>query len=61
MSIEAAKHAFGADDPKVAVTTEAANTCAEVTDDDRCEAAAKIYDCNRAIFMKHGHQFREFM
>lgn len=61
MSIELAKTAFGEGDPKVAIAEEIAHECAEVTDPDRCEAAAKQYDCARSGAIKRGIKFEELL
>lgn len=39
------KMAFVEDATKVQMATELAKACISVTDTDRCEAAAKIYEC----------------
>lgn len=46
--------AFGADDIKVSQSRDIATDCASVTDDDRCEATVKMYECALASGAKRG-------
>lgn len=39
-----AQKAYG-DDSRVEIVREIANSCVGITDDDRCEAAYKLFDC----------------
>lgn len=61
MSVELAKTAFGEGDPKVAIAEEIALECADITDPDRCEAAAKMYECGRNGAEKRGIKFEDLM
>lgn len=61
MARKLAKNAFGADDPKVDLAIAIAKECVDVTDPDRCEAAAKMYDCGRKGAEKRGIKFENFM
>lgn len=45
MVVEMAKMQLDGDDAKVQMIREISDRCASQTDDDRCEAAAKICDC----------------
>lgn len=58
-AVKLAKSAVGVDDPRVAVAREVATECNTVTDSDRCEAAAKIYECARKSAMEHGYNFED--
>lgn len=53
--------AFGAEDVKVTYAREIATECAEVTDADRCEAAAKMYECSVAAAKKRNLEFKDFI
>lgn len=55
------KGAFGADDPRVAMAQDIATECFEVTDPDRCEAAAKMYTCGREGAVRRGYTFEDFL
>ncbi|XP_055326704.1 uncharacterized protein LOC129580383 [Sitodiplosis mosellana] len=58
-SVEIAKMAFGADDPKVSIARQISTECAGVTHDDRCEAAVKAYECGVAAGQKLGVKFED--
>lgn len=58
-SVELAKMAFGADDPKVEIARGIATDCADVTHDDRCEAAVKAFECSIAAGQKRGVKFED--
>lgn len=53
--------AFGADDIKVTYAREIATECNSVTDDDRCEAAAKLYECSVAAAKKRNIEFKDLL
>lgn len=58
-AVKLAKSAVGVDDPRVAVARDVATECHSVTDEDRCEAAAKIYGCARNRAVEHGFKFED--
>lgn len=51
--------AFDGNLSKIQVAKDLANACAEVTDDDRCEAASKIMDCGQNVAKSKGLTFEE--
>lgn len=60
-AFELAKTAFGADDPKVANARDIATECHETTDDDRCIAAVKMYECGLEGGKKRGINFHDLL
>lgn len=58
-TVEVAKIAFDNDDNKVNMARELANDCAGITDEDRCEAAVKIFECGHAAIKKRGITFED--
>lgn len=60
-AVKLMKGAFGADDPRVAMAQDIATECFEVTDPDRCEAAAKMYTCGREGAVRRGYTFEDFL
>lgn len=53
--------AFGEGNPKVAIAVDIANTCAKITDPDRCELASKMYACAKEEAAKKDLKFEDFM
>lgn len=53
--------AFGADDPKVNQAREIASACSNITGDDRCEAAVKMYECSIDAAKKLGIEFKDLL
>lgn len=51
--------AFDGNPSKIQVAKDLANECADVTDDDRCEAAAKIMECGQNAAKNKGLTFEE--
>ncbi|XP_031634712.1 general odorant-binding protein 28a-like [Contarinia nasturtii] len=60
-SVELAKMAFGADDPKVEQSRKIAAACAHMTADDRCEAAVQMYECSIDEAKKLGIEFKDLL
>lgn len=60
-SVALAKMAFGDDDPKVGFARDIANDCIDTTDEDRCEAAFKMYECGFEAGKKRGIDFTDIM
>lgn len=56
-TVNIASMAFDGDASKVQVARDLANECASVTDADRCEAAAKIFECGREAAKSKGLKF----
>lgn len=54
-----ASMAFDGNPSKIQVARDLANECADVTDDDRCEAAAKILECGQKAAKSKGLTFEE--
>lgn len=58
-SVELAKMAYGADDPRVEIARKMSTECAAVTADERCDAATKAYECTVAVAHKLGVKFED--
>lgn len=59
--IDMAKLVFEGDDTKINIAREVSNECGGITDDDRCELAAKLYDCATVECEKRGISFSDIM
>lgn len=63
VDIEGVSHvaamAFDGNPSKIQVAKDLANDCADVTDDDRCEAAHKIMECGEKAAKSRGLSFEE--
>lgn len=56
------KQAFGPDDPKIEVAKQMAMVCgSKITNTERCEAAAQMYECTKEESEKNGYDFMEFI
>lgn len=55
--VNVAKMAYDGDAEKEKKARELANDCLSATDADRCEAAAKIFDCGHQAFKTRGFSF----
>lgn len=58
-TVEVAKFAFNGDETKVQMARELANDCVGITDDDRCEAAVKLFECGHSALKKRGISFED--
>lgn len=58
-TVEVAKIVFDGDSTKMQMARDLANDCAGVTDDDRCEAAVKIFECGHSAVKKRGITFED--
>lgn len=52
--MDVAKTAYGGDASRMEFAREMATSCADVTDGDRCEAAAKIFACTKNLAVARG-------
>lgn len=51
---------FDGDEKNIEMVRDLANDCADVTDDDRCEAAIKIYECGHISAKVRGVNMEDF-
>lgn len=51
--------AFDGNASKMKTALDIANECAEITDDDRCEAAAKIFNCGHNAALSKNLSFED--
>lgn len=58
--IALAEQEFDGDKKSIQMVRDLANDCADVTDEDRCEAAIKIYECGHISAKVRGVNFEEF-
>lgn len=58
--IALAEEEFESDEKSIQIVRDLANDCADVTDDDRCEAAIKIYECGHISAKVRGVNFDDF-
>lgn len=58
--IALAEEEFESDEKIIQIVRDLASDCADVTDDDRCEAAIKIYECAHISAKVRGVNFDEF-
>lgn len=56
---QVAAMAFDGNPSKIQVAKDLANECVNITDDDRCEAAAKIIDCGQNAAKSKGLTFED--
>lgn len=56
-TINLTKMAYADGEEKSKKARDLANDCSSVTDTDRCEAAAKIFDCGHTAFQARGFSF----
>lgn len=54
-----ASMAFDGNTSKMQVALDIANECSEITDDDRCEAASKIFDCGHNAALSKNLSFED--
>lgn len=58
--IALAEEEFESDEKSIQIVRDLANDCADMTDDDRCEAAIKIYECGHISAKVRGVNFDDF-
>lgn len=58
-SVELAKMAYGADDPRVEIARKISSECSTVTADERCDAATVAYECGVTVAQKLGIKFQD--
>lgn len=51
----------GPNDPKIAIAQSMSTECGAISDPDRCELAAKGYECGVESAKKHGFKFSDFI
>lgn len=58
--IALAEQEFDSDAESIQMVRDLAGDCADVTDNDRCEAAIKIYECGHISAKVRGLNFEDF-